>query len=322
MTLPLPRFYDPAQVGSVYIERAGMIADAATEYAKQHAIKPSATDKFRIAAFGIDCQIGFCTPGASLFVPGAVDDTQRTIEWLYRHMDRLTGLHFSMDTHRVFQIFHPAWWIDAQGNHPAPMTTIAAEDVRTGKWQAIAHPKEAYEYCTKLEKGGRYLLTIWPFHTLLGGVSHAMVPALMEAAIFHSIARTHQTHFETKGTHAMTENYSVLSPEVKELGGQVVGGFNAPFFKLLMDYDRIYVFGQAKSHCVMSTLQDLQDTILATDPALADKIWILEDAMSPVPAPPLTPLPAFLDFPVIADKAIEGFRKIGMHVVKTTDPIA
>ncbi len=68
--------------------------------------------------------------------------------------------------------------------------------------------------------------------------------------MFHAQARKHQTHFETKGTHAMTENYSVLSPEVTEVGGQVVGAFNAPFFKMLLEYDRVYVFGQAKSHCV------------------------------------------------------------------------
>src|SRR5262249_10549070 len=154
---------------------------------------------------------------------------------------------------------------------------------------------------------GKYVLTIWPYHTLLGGLSHALVPALMEAAIFHSIARKHQTHFETKGTHAMTENYSVLSPEVTERGGQVVGSFNTPFFKMLMDYDRIYVFGQAKSHCVLSTLNDIREHVQKTDPALADKVWILEDAMSPVPAPPLDPLPAHLDFPRIAERAIEEF---------------
>ena len=113
----------------------------------------------------------------------------------------------------------------------------------------------------------------------------------MEAALFHAAARMHQTHFETKGTHAMTENYSVLSPEVTELSGNVVGAFNAPFFKMLMEYDRIYVFGQAKSHCVLSTLNDIQKHVAATDPKLAEKIWILEDAMSPVPAPPLSPLP-------------------------------
>src|SRR6185295_7817801 len=185
-----------------------------------------------------DCQVGFCAPGASLFVPGAVEDTSRTIEWLYKNLDRITQVAFSLDTHRVFQIFHPAWWIDDQGNHPAPFTNISLADVREGKWKPVAHPAECLEYVKRLEAAGKYVLTVWPYHTLLGGVSHALVPALMEAAMFHALARNHQTHFETKGTHAMTENYSVLSPEVQELGGQAVGGFNAPFFKLLMDYDR------------------------------------------------------------------------------------
>ena len=321
MTLPLPSFYDRSKVDTLYMERAGEIADEAVAYRNQHNIEPSGRDKFRIAAFGIDCQIGFATPGASLFVPGAVEDTQRTIEWLYTNLDKITGLHFSMDTHRVFQVFHPAWWQDKDGNHPPPLTTITTADVKAGKWQPVTHPRECLEYCERLEASGKYMLTIWPFHTLLGGVSHALVPSLMEAAVFHSIARNRQTHFETKGTHAMTENYSVLSPEVTELNGQPVGAFNAQFYKMLMEYDRIYVFGQAKSHCVLSTLKDIRDRISATDPSLADKVYILEDATSPVPAPPLNPLPPELDFPRVADAAFEDFKRSGMHIVKTSDPI-
>ncbi|MBI2571060.1 MAG: nicotinamidase [Candidatus Schekmanbacteria bacterium] len=316
-----PSFYDPAEVGSIYLERAALVANEALAYRQKHGVRPSGQDKFRVAAFGIDCQVGFCAPGASLFVPGAVADTCRTIEWLYANIDRITGLCFSMDTHRVFQIFHPAWWVDKDGHHPAPLTAIPLDDVRSGRWLPIAHPKECLEYCQRLEATGKYVLTIWPYHTLLGGVSHALVPALMEAAIFHSIVRRHQTHFETKGTHAMTENYSVLSPEVKELGGQVVGAFNTSFFKMLMEYDRVYVFGQAKSHCVLSTLRDLKEQIHATDPSMAQKVWILEDAMSPVPAPPLDPLPAELNFPVIAERAMSEFRQAGFHVVRTMDAI-
>ena len=321
MTLPLPDFYDPKSVSSLYLERGSLVTEAAEAYAKKHGIKPAAHDKTRICVFGIDAQVGFCTPGASLFVPGAVEDTQRALRFVYENLDRITGLAFSMDTHRVFQIFHPAWWVDAHGNHPAPFTPIFHEEVRAGKWTPIRHPKEALEYTKQLEATGKYVLTIWPYHTLLGGVSHALVPALMEAALFHATARKHQTHFETKGTHALTENYSVLSPEVTELAGNTVGEFNAPFFKMLMEYDRIYVFGQAKSHCVLSTLADIKEHVLANDPALAAKIYILEDAMSPVPPPPLDPLPAHLDFPRLADRAIEEFRKAGMNVVKTTDPL-
>ncbi len=321
MTLPIPAIYEKKLVSEVYIERASVVADLAEEHAKKYGVLPAAQDKFRICAFGIDAQVGFCTPGASLFVPGAVEDTDRAIRFIYQNLDKITALHFSMDTHRVFQIFHPAFWIDAHGKHPGPFTPISHEDVKTGKWQPISHPKEALEYTKKLETSGKYTLNVWPYHTLLGGLSHALVPALMEASIFHAVARRHQTHFETKGTHAMTENYSVLSPEVQELGGKAVGGFNTAFFRMLMEYDRIYVYGQAKSHCVLSTLNDMRDHIRSVDPALMDKVWILEDAMSPVPAPPIDPLPPSLDFPKIAERAIADLARAGMHVVKTTDPI-
>jgi nicotinamidase-related amidase len=317
----IPSFYDPVQVSNVYIERAGLVAEVASDFRKKHKVAPSSEDKLRIAAFGIDAQIGFCTPGASLFVPGAVEDTQRTLAWLYKNLDRITQLHFSLDTHRVFQIFHPAWWIDDDGKHPAPFTPITTKDVREGRWKPVMHPAECLEYVKKLEASGKYVLTIWPYHTLLGGVSHALVPALEEAAIFHSLVRSSQTHFETKGTHAMTENYSVLAPEVRELGGQSVGTFNAAFFKMLLDFDRIYVFGQAKSHCVLSTLRDMQEHIAQIDPALMQKVYILEDATSPVPAPPIDPLPATLDFPRIAEKAFAELAAAGMKLVKTTDPI-
>ncbi|OGQ15597.1 MAG: nicotinamidase [Deltaproteobacteria bacterium RBG_16_71_12] len=319
--LPRPKFYDDRQIGSLYLERAAMVAEEARAAADRLGITPAARDKTRVAAFGIDCQVGFCTPGASLFVPGAVEDTRRTLDWLYGNLDKITGLHFSMDTHRVFQIFHPAFWVDQSGKHPAPFTPIFHEEVRAGRWIPLIHPAECLEYTKRLEETGKYVLTIWPYHTLLGGLTHALVPELMEAAIYHAIARTAQTHFETKGTHAMTENYSVLSPEVKELGKQAVGAFNAPFFRLLMEYDRVYVFGQAKSHCVLSTLRDLQAHIAATDPGLIDRVWILEDCMSSVPPPPLSPLPPSLDFPRIADQAFEELKRAGMHVVKSTDPL-
>jgi nicotinamidase-related amidase len=321
MALPIPEFFNPAQVAEVYLERAALVAEAAAAYQRQHQVPPAAQDTYTIAAFGIDCQVGFCTPGASLFVPGAVEDMQRALAWIYRNLDKLTGLLFSLDTHRTLQIFHPAWWTDRQGQHPAPFTPITAAQVRSGTWTPVAYREECLEYCQKLEASGKYVLTIWPYHVLLGGISHTLVPALMEAAIFHSLVRQQQTHFEIKGMHTLTENYSVLSPEVQELGGKAIGAFNEPFFKMLLEYDRVYVFGEAKSHCVRATLYDMRDHLQAIDPGLADKIWILADAMSPVPPPPLQPLPPELDFPHLAQQAMEDFRQAGMHVVQTTDPI-
>jgi len=307
----IPAFFDPKRIGDVTIARAAEVFEAA----RAAKTKPARDDKTKICAFGIDVQIGFCTPGASLFVPGAVEDTRRAIEWIYRNLGRITTLVFSLDTHEAFQIFHPAWWHDAKGNPSAPFTPITAAEVRAGKWRARLFPEQSLEYVEKLERTGKYVLTIWPFHTLLGGVSHALVPQMMECALYHAIARDTATRFEIKGRHPKTENYSVLSPEVRELGKEKVGALNEDLLSLLRSHDRVYVFGQAKSHCVLSTLVDIE----RSDRELLGKTWVLEDAMSPVPAPPIDPLPPALDFPRAAERAFSALEEKGMHVVKTTD---
>ena len=324
MALPLPAFFEPDDVRHVRMERAGLVADAARAYRDQHGLRPAAEDRVRVAAFGIDCQIGFASPGASLFVPGAVEDMQRAIRWLYANLEHITSLYFSLDTHRVFQIFHPAFWRDEHGHPPGPFTPIFHEDVRARRWTPTNEHlyDTCLEYTRKLEQGGKYVLNIWPYHTLLGGVSHALVPALMEASIFHAIARETPTVFETKGMAELTEMYSVLSPEVTELDDREVGSFNEALFDALMSHDRIYVFGEAKSHCVLSTLQDLMAHIEARDATLADRVFILEDAMSPVPPPPLDPLPAGLDFPRRADEGLVELAAQGMRIVRTTEEIA
>jgi nicotinamidase-related amidase len=326
--MELPRFYDRVAVGTLYLERAALVTDAAMAARAAHRIPEARDDKERIAAFGIDCQVAFCTPGASLFVPGAVEDTVRAIEWLYRNLARVTTLVLSLDTHSVHQIFHPAAWVDAEGRHPAPFTVISTDDVRSGRWIPALRPEGVadvralcLEYCEQLEKSGRYVLTIWPYHALLGGSSHALVPSLMEAALFHAAARRTETVFAMKGRAAVTENYSVLSPEVRQLGGRAVGQFDTGLFDLLLGHDRVYVFGQAKSHCVRSTLLDVMEECRRRDPRLLSRVHVLEDAMSPVRPPPLDPLPPALDFSRVAEEALRTFAAAGMRIVRTIDPI-
>jgi nicotinamidase-related amidase len=325
----LPGFYDRAAVATLYVERGGRVAEEAAAWRARGGVRDADQDEERIAAFGIDCQVAFCTPGASLFVPGAVEDTVRAVEWLYRNLTRITTLVLSLDTHSVHQVFHPAAWVDPHGRHPVPFTVITAGDVRAGRWRPVLRADDGVdagaaclEYCERLEASGRYVLTIWPYHALLGGTSHALVPALMEAALFHSVARRRETVFALKGRAALTENYSVLSPEVRELRGRPVGRFDAALFDLLLSHDRVYVFGQAKSHCVRATLQDVLEECQRRDPALLGRVHILEDAMSPVPPPPLDPLPEALDFPKVADEAIAAFARAGMRRARTTDPVA
>lgn len=317
--MALPRFYAPSDASALRIERAAIVAAEAHDMARSGRMHPASEDRERIAAFGIDVQIGFCLPEGSLFVPGAVEDTRRALEFFHARLDRITTMVFSLDTHAVHQIFHPSFWHDAKGEPPAPFTPITRADLERGTWTPMRDRAACVEYVAQLEASGKYVLTIWPYHALLGGVSHALVPAMMELAMFHALARDTDTIFETKGSNPLTENYSVLSPEVTELAGARVGAFNDALFDTLMQHDEVYVFGQAKSHCVLSTLLDMRARIEATDRGLAKKIYILADAMSPVPPPPISPLPPSLDFPAIAARGLEELRAFGMNVVTTVD---
>jgi nicotinamidase-related amidase len=166
-----------------------------------------------------------------------------------------------------------------------------------------------------LENSGKYALTIWPYHAMLGGVGHALVSSVEEALFFHSIARTAQTRFEVKGDHPFTENYSAIGPEVQTGPmGENLAQRNLRFIETHQNMDALIVAGQAKSHCVAWTLADLLQDIRGVDAALARKIYLLEDCTSPVVVPGA-------DFTHAADKAYAEFAEAGMHIVKSTDPI-
>ena len=82
-------------------------------------------------------------------------------------------------------------------------------------------------YTERLAAGGKYDLTVWPYHALLGGIGHALVSAVEEAAFFHGIARYSQPEFQVKGENPLTEHYSMLGPEVTEgPDGDRLGGMN------------------------------------------------------------------------------------------------
>ena len=112
-------------------------------------------------------------------------------------------------------------------------------------------------YVRALEAAGRYQLTIWPYHAMLGGIGHALVSAVEEAIFFHGIARRSQPAFQVKGDNPLTEHYSVLGPEV---GDRRQRGARRP---AAVDFDAVVIAGQAKSHCVAWTIDDLLDDVAA-----------------------------------------------------------
>lgn len=329
-TLPIPSFFDANKVGSVwrvpYEERAGQ----ARGWARQHRLEAASVSKSRIWLLLIDAQNTFCIPEFELFVGGrsgrgAVDDNVRLCKFIYRNLGAITNISATLDTHLTQQIFHAIFFVDKDGGHPAPYTNIRAEELRAGKWKfnpALA-PRFGFapeygqqmmiHYAEELEKKGKYALTIWPYHAMLGGIGHALVSSVEEAIFFHSMARLSQPEFEIKGNKPFTENYSAIGPEVRRGPlGESLGEKNPKFIETLKGVDKLIIAGQAKSHCVAWTVSDLLEDIQASGASLAKKVYLLEDCASPVVAPGA-------DFTDAADAAYDRFFEAGMNIVSSRD---
>jgi len=338
-----PKFLDPAKAGELYKLDYEALQAEAEQYARDNSIRKSATDKKKVNLTIIDNQITFCNPKwGELYVGGrsgnaAVEDSARIASFICKNLGDITSISLTLDTHTEMQIFHALFWVNDKGEHPngkfCPFIELA--DVKSGKWKpnpavAVAVGNKNYvdlqryveHYCSQLEKDGKYKLTIWPYHGMLGGVGYAIVPLVEEAVRFHSFARCARIDFQLKGGSPLTENYSVFRPEVlTDHNGNAVGHRNAVFIKQLLENDMVIFAGQAKSHCVAWSIRDLLTEIKAVDPALAKKVCLLEDCTSPVVVKDVQGN-TIVDFTDAADAEFESFRKAGMKIVKSTVPLA
>ena len=331
--LPLPPHYDPARVGAIWRVPYEARAAAAEAWADRYALQPARHDRLRVALLAVDVQNTFCLPDFELYVggrsgTGAVDDNRRLCEFIYRNLGVITDIIPTLDTHQAAQIFHALFFVDAEGRHPAPMTQITEEDIAAGVWRFNDHLAESLgvapdyvgahlrHYTHALARQGRYTLTIWPYHAMLGSIGHALAPAFEEALFFHSVARLSQPEFQIKGDEVLTEHYSAFGPEV-QFGpdGAAIGAPNLKLIDRLRTYDAIIVAGQAKSHCVAWTVQHLLDGLRNLDPQLVRRVHLLEDCTSPVV------VPGVVDFTDAADAAFAHFAAAGMHLVRSTEPI-
>ncbi len=338
--LPLPAFFEAKNAESyAYRPDQQRLFSEASDWRKAHRITPSAADERNIHLLLIDVQKDFCFPEGSLYVAGrngrgALDDNRRTAEFIYKNLGALTNVTATLDTHFAFQIFFPSFWLGKDDAPLAPFREVTTDDIDRG--DARPNPavaawlcngnytwllKQARHYCAELEKAGKYRLYLWPPHCILGSDGHALAGVLHEARMFHSFVRGAQSWVEVKGGNALTENYSVLRPEVlSRHDGQPLAQRNTAFLKTLLTADAVVVAGQAASHCVKSSIDDLLDEIVAQDTALARKVYVLSDCMSSVTVPDGKG-GLVADFTPQAEQALERFRAAGMHVVRSTDPI-
>ncbi|HEX7051692.1 MAG TPA: hypothetical protein VF188_15920 [Longimicrobiales bacterium] len=338
--LPIPDFYDPEDAGRwTYVPDQHATFERAVAWRERFGLRPSPADEVRVHMLLIDLQKDFCFPEGTLYVGGrsgrgAIEDNDRTARFIYRNLARISDITCTMDTHFPYQIFSPAFWLDEDGRPPAPHREVTADDVRSGRLRpnpAVAAwlsdgdvewlERQVIFYCEELEREGKYTLYLWPPHCILGSAGHALAGTIHEARMFHAYARQAEARVELKGTTPLTEYYSAIGPEVTStFDGRTLARRNEDFLHILRDSDAVIIAGQAASHCVKSTIEDLLEH---TEPALARKVYILRDCTSAVAVPdPACPGAFLFDFTPQAEAALERFHDAGMHVVESTVPMA
>lgn len=335
--LPLPDFYEPktAHEAAHHVPDAWQLQLKADEWAQRYKLAPAGADAKRIVLLDIDQQIDFSHQEGTLFVGGhtgvgAMEDQRRLVEFAYRNLGVISEIICSMDSHLPYQIFFPSAHLRADGSRPGPFTIISADEYRGGLYRPdprmaaqlgldpVTLQKQFIHYCCELERLGRYQLTLWPYHTEIGSNGHRLSGVVDELRLFHAFARGAKNQPEIKGGNPLTEHYSIFAPEVTTLfdGSPIPGAQkNTRLISTLMNADVVIIAGEAGSHCVAWTIEDLMNEFSAVDRRLLQKVYILEDCTSPVV------IPGVRDYTPEQEAALNKFRGGGMNVVKSTDPI-
>ncbi|TAE00015.1 MAG: nicotinamidase [Bacteroidetes bacterium] len=224
----------------------------------------------------IDAQHDFCNPKGSLFVQGADQDMVRLSAFIDKNKANLDHICATLDNHPIHDISHPAFWKDSQGNSPAPFTQITSKEVLEGKWIALFEPQKALIYLQELEKQGKFLHFIWTTHCLTGSLGASLDETLMKSLInWSKNGREYQT--VVKGTYPFTEHFGIFMAQIP-YPDRPETQLNQTLINSLDAYEHIYLAGEAKSHCVATSLQQLMDYA----PKTAQKIIVIQDCMSDV----------------------------------------
>ncbi len=272
--------------------------------ANEEHLTPASQNHEKVLFLGIDIQQDFMDNGA-LGVPGAKQDVLRITKFIYDNMDKISNIAVSLDTHLPHQIFHPCWWIDENGNHPAPYTVITLADLDAGRWRAVINPQASREYVKHLEQDAKKALCIWTYHCLQGTSGAALENQFANMVYFHSVAKKTVVQRLVKGQDPLSEMYGIVKPEY-----DTKGYINLDFLNKLESYDKILIAGEAKSHCVLESIHQILE-YYETRPEITKKVYILEDCMSSIPG-----------YEDMTEQTFQTFRnKYQVNLVKSTDSL-
>lgn len=216
----------------------------------------------------------------ALPVTGAHADMLRLADLINRGSEGLSGISVTLDSHHRLDIAHPTFWTGSEGEAVAPFTQISASEVRAGKYvprNAAALPR-VLAYLDALEAAARYRLMVWPVHCEIGSWGHNVHADVRAAYNRWEDSALGIVNMVSKGSNPWTEHYSAIMAEVPDADDPDTQ-MNLGFIELLAQADRIYIAGEAGSHCVKATTEHIVDNFEQAD---LSKLVLVTDCMSAV----------------------------------------
>ena len=232
--------------------------------------------------FVVDPQNDFLDiEGAALPVPGANADMDRLANWLHHNAAAVQSLTVTLDSHASVGIERTTFWLQQDGTPVAPFTPITAADMQAGRYRPrdAARTQQTLAYLQALEATGQRQLLVWPVHCVLGTWGHNIHTKLAESIAHWELVTGRTCEKMFKGQNPMTEQYSAFRAEVPRADDPRTALNQTLMHRLTVGADTLLVAGEALSHCVAESVQDM----VAYMPAQRlRQTVLLTDCMSPV----------------------------------------
>lgn len=230
----------------------------------------------------IDPQNDFCDiAGAALPVAGAAADLQRLVQFIASQ--RLDGITVTLDSHASVAVERTTFWTLPDGSAPAPFSTVSEEDVASGRLlpRNAALIPQVRQMLRQLAQAGRPFLVVWPVHCVTGTWGHNIFAALAEQLAAWEFAQQRAVRKVLKGEYPLTEHFGVFEADAPDAAVPSTQFNTALAADLTQGVDVLFVAGEAGSHCVASSVDQLMAYLDRTQ-GPRPRIVLLSDCMSPV----------------------------------------
>lgn len=244
---------------------------------------------------------------SALAVTGACEDSKRLADFLGRNRGMIDQVYVTLDTHAEYDIGHPAFWKDENGDQVQPFTEIEQADIEAGRFTPVDPEmrSHAIDYARSLEAAGRFKIMVWPQHCIKHSWGYKIYQPVKDALDNWSASTGLDVFTKEKGKNPLTEHYGAFAAEYR-IKSDPETSLDVTFLDKLAKHDVILVGGQALSHCVGESVRQM---VLTWPKELVAKITLLRDTTSAVPG-----------FEAFAEELVADLKAKGVQV-KTTDDV-